>query len=202
MSAPSPSTTDSAYRRVQIRTANPAIASRGVSQPRNTKLSRPVPHVPRDQVEPGRGVLRHLLQASPAAGDRAGNRQRRDEHAGAYAGRSRKDPRNHLARPVQRPQDDVEEEERHARQRQVHVGERNRGERGPRQDGPPTASLQRPLECEERKRQEDRDRSAEMPRALRHSIRPERERETADERRTPSQPELPQPRERESPAAT
>ena len=42
MSAPSPSTTDSAYRRVQINTAKPAIASRGVNQPRKTKLSRPV----------------------------------------------------------------------------------------------------------------------------------------------------------------
>ena len=41
-----------------------------------------------------------------------------------------------------------------------------------------------------------------MPRALRDAVRPEREREPADERRRGGQPELPQPYEANAPAAT
>ena len=141
--APIPSTTASAYRRVQIRTPRPASASSGMSQPRNTKLSRPVRTCRVIRSSPDAEYCSTSARLRPPPVIDPGNGQGRDQGPTADPGDARGEPRDERARLPVGAQNDVEEEERHRGQRQVDVGERDRGERDPRKHRPPAAPLQR-----------------------------------------------------------
>ena len=72
------------------------------------------------------------------------------------------------------------------------AGERDRGECGDGEPGPP------PLDREERERQQNRDRPEQVPGRLGDAVGREREREPADERRPGREAERPQPERREA----
>jgi hypothetical protein len=156
-----------------------------------------VARVPRDEVEPGRGVVRNLPQRAAARADRPGDIQRGDEQ------RRPNRRRNACSRAGEQPRapgpaERVDEEERDRAEGEVQVGERNRRDRRAGQDEPPAATAPRALEGPERERDQDRDRPAQVPCALRHAIGRQREGEPAEERRAARQAELAQPHAREA----
>ena len=158
---------------------------------------RPVAAVAGDEIEPGRGVVRNLLERAAAGADRARDVELGHEQRGAGRRRDRCERACDQPR-APRAAERVDEEERHRAEREVQVLERNRGDRRAGGHQPPPRAAARPLEGPERERQQHRDRPAQMAGALRHPVRRERERQPADERRARRQQELSQPEVREA----
>ena len=179
--------------------ARPASASSGKSQPRNTKLSRPVRTCRVIRSRPDAEYCSTSARLRPPPVIEPGNRQRRDERPRADAGDARGEPRDSARGPVS-----ARRRRRAGRTapRPAPGGRRRTESRRARPpparptSGFPSATARMRSSA---RGQQDRDRPAEMSRALRDPVRPEREREPADERRTAAQPELPQPCEREQP---